>query len=131
MCNTESRPTLRRIGRRLWRIGKRLYYTHTHTPIVEESALESVLELADYSSESADSNADPEKIGVWVRALSLVTTVLSLLDGFMSIYLVFPIFMVILFLEHQCDTMSSDFWPFIYDGILCPLKVRQHRSMGD
>ena len=30
---------------------------HIHTPIVEESRLESVLESADYSSESADPNA--------------------------------------------------------------------------
>ena len=58
-----------RIGLRLWRIGRRLYYPHTHTPIVEESALESVLESADYSSKSADSNADSPKIGLWVWAL--------------------------------------------------------------
>ena len=31
--------------------------------------LELALELANYSSESADSNADPLKIGVWVQAL--------------------------------------------------------------
>ena len=37
----KNRPTLRRIGRQLWRIGRRLYYTHTHTPILEESVLES------------------------------------------------------------------------------------------
>ena len=53
MLNTESRPALQRIGRRLWRIGRQLYYTHTHTLIVEESVLES----ADYSSKSANSNA--------------------------------------------------------------------------
>ena len=64
MFNTENWPTLRRIGRRLWRISRRLYYPHTHTPIVEESALKLVLELADYSSKSADS----PQIGVWVRA---------------------------------------------------------------
>ena len=32
---------------------------HTHTLILGGLALESVLELADSSSESADSNADP------------------------------------------------------------------------
>ena len=64
MFDTKSRPILQRIGRRLWRIGRRLYYTHTHTPIVEESELES----ADYSSKSADSNADSPKVGLWVRA---------------------------------------------------------------
>ena len=70
MFNTENRLTLRRIGRRLRRIGRRLYYTHTHTLIFEESALESALESADYSSESADSNAYSPKIGVWVQALT-------------------------------------------------------------
>ena len=45
---------------------------HTHTPIVEESALELALELADSSSESANSDADSPKIGVWVQALRLV-----------------------------------------------------------
>ena len=69
MFNTESRPTVQRIGRRLWRIGRRLYYPHTHTLIVEESALESVLESADYISKSVDSNADSPKIGLWVWAL--------------------------------------------------------------
>ena len=68
MFNTESQPTLQRIGRRLWRIGCRLYYPHTHTPIVDESGLESVLESADYSPKLADSNADSPKIGLWVWA---------------------------------------------------------------
>ena len=71
MFNTENRPTLHRIGRQLWRIGRRLYYTHTHTSILEESALESALESADYSSESANFNDYSPRIGVWVRALSL------------------------------------------------------------
>ncbi len=61
--------TLHRIGRRLWRIGRQLYYTHTHTPLLEESSLESALETADKSPESANSNAYSPKIGVWVRAL--------------------------------------------------------------
>ena len=65
MFNTENRPTLRRIGRRLWRIGRQLYYTHT-TQILEESALESALESADYSSESANSNAYSTKIDIGV-----------------------------------------------------------------
>ena len=68
MFDTESQLTLRRISRRLLGIGQLIYYTHTHTPIVEESALESALELADSSSESADSNVDSPKISVWVRA---------------------------------------------------------------
>ena len=72
MFNTENRPTLLRIGHRLCRIGRRLYYTHTHTQILEELALESALESADYSSKSADSNAYSPKIGVWVRAFSLI-----------------------------------------------------------
>ena len=38
--------------------------------IVEESALESALELAGYSSESADSNADSPKIVVWLGEMS-------------------------------------------------------------
>ena len=75
MFDTENSPTLRRISRQLWRIGRRLYYTHTHTPLLEESALESVLESAlesaDYSSESANSNAYSPKIGVWVQAFIL------------------------------------------------------------
>ena len=70
MFNTENRPTVRVIGRRLWRIGRRLYSTHTHTPILEKSALESALESADSISESADSNAYSPKIGVWVWALN-------------------------------------------------------------
>ena len=65
MFNTESRPTVQRIGLRLWRICRRFYYPHTHTPIVKESVLESVLESADYSSKSADSNADSPKVGLW------------------------------------------------------------------
>ena len=69
MFNTENRPTLRRICQRLWTISRRLYYTRTHTPIVEESALELALESADSSSESADSNVDSPKIGTWVQAL--------------------------------------------------------------
>ena len=44
---------------------------HTYRPIVEESAVESVSESADYSSKSDDSNADSPKIGLWVRALTL------------------------------------------------------------
>ena len=64
--NTESRPTVQRIGRRLWRIDRWLYYPRTHTPIVEESALESVLESTDYSSKLADSNAD----SVWKSCIS-------------------------------------------------------------
>ena len=64
MFNMENSQTLRRIGKRLWRIGRRLYYTHTHTPILEESALELALESTDYSSESAYS----PRIGVWVRS---------------------------------------------------------------
>ena len=64
MFNTESWPTLQRIGHQL-------YYPHTHTPIVKKSALESMLESSDYSSKSADSNADSPKIGLWVWALSL------------------------------------------------------------
>ena len=67
IIKTESRPTLRRISRQLWRIGRQLYYTHTHTQIVEEAALELTLESAEFSSESADSNADSQKFGVWVR----------------------------------------------------------------
>ena len=61
MFNTEGQPTVQRIGRRL-------YYPHTQTPIVEESALESVLESADFSSKLADSNANSPKIGLWVWA---------------------------------------------------------------
>ena len=72
MFNSESRPTLQRIGHRLWRIGLQLYYPHTHRLIVEESALESVLESADSSSKSADSNADSQKISLWVWAFRLV-----------------------------------------------------------
>ena len=68
MFGKESRPTLLRVGRRLWRVGRRLYIACTHTLIVEELELESVLESANYGYESADSNADPTKIGVWVRA---------------------------------------------------------------
>ena len=41
--------------------------THIHTPIVDESVLESALESAD----SANSNADSPKIGVWVQAFNL------------------------------------------------------------
>ena len=40
MFNTENRLTLQRVGRRLWRISRRLFYTNTHTSILE-SALES------------------------------------------------------------------------------------------
>ena len=64
MLDKESRPTLRRVGRRL-------YIAHTHAPIIEELGVESVLESADYSSESADSNVDPLKIGVRVRAFKV------------------------------------------------------------
>ena len=74
MLNTDSRPTLWKIGLRLWRIGVRLHNVHTHTTIVEELALESALESADYSSELADSNADPPKIGVWVRAFRVTNS---------------------------------------------------------
>ena len=42
--------------------------------IVEELALESELESADYSSELADSNANPPKIGVWVRAFRVTNS---------------------------------------------------------
>ena len=66
MFNTDSQPTLWRVGRRLWRVGRQLHNAGTHSPIGEEMALES----ADYSSESADSNADPPKIGVCVWVLS-------------------------------------------------------------
>ena len=52
MFDMENRLTLRRIGRRL-------YCTHTHSPIFEELVLESGV-----------SNADSPKIGVWVRALN-------------------------------------------------------------
>ena len=38
--------------------------------IIEELGLESGLESADYSSELANSNTDPPKIGVWVRAFT-------------------------------------------------------------
>ena len=71
MFDKESQPTLCRVSGRLWRVGGRLYIAHTQATIVEESGLESALESADYSSESADSNADPPKIGVWVRALTV------------------------------------------------------------
>ena len=70
MFDKESRPTLRKVGRRLWRVCRRFYIVRTHTPIVQELGLESALESADYSSESGDSNADPPKIGVWVQAFS-------------------------------------------------------------
>ena len=76
MFNTESRPTLQRIGGRfsiivyMWVWG--LYYPHTDTPIVEESALESMLESADYSSKSADSHVDSPKIGLWVWGIKAV-----------------------------------------------------------
>ena len=60
----ENRPAL-------WRICRRLHNAHTHTPFVEELALELALESADYSYESSDSNADPVNISVWVRALNL------------------------------------------------------------
>ena len=39
----------------------------SHTPMVEELALETALEWADHNSESTDSNADPPKIGVWIQ----------------------------------------------------------------
>ena len=71
MFNTECQLTLRRIRRRLCRISRRLHYTRTHTLIVEEWVLESLLESADYSAESANSNANSPKISVWVRALSI------------------------------------------------------------
>ena len=48
-----------------------------YTPIVGELALELALELADYSSKLADSNIDQPKIGVWVRAFSLVANFLT------------------------------------------------------
>ena len=81
----ESQPTLRRVGRRLSRVGRLLHKAHTHTPIFEQLVLETALEsadssseladssseLADSSSELADSNANSPKIGVWVWALSL------------------------------------------------------------
>ena len=63
MFETESRPTL-------WRVGWRLYFAHTHTPIVEELELELALESADYGYKSANSSTDPTKIGVWVRAFN-------------------------------------------------------------
>ena len=44
MFDKESRPSQRRVGRRLWRVGQRLYIAHTHAPIVEELGLESALE---------------------------------------------------------------------------------------
>ena len=71
MFNAESWPTLRRVGRQLWRVGRRFYNARTHTPIVEELELESAFELFDYSYVSADSKANPPKIGVWVRALRI------------------------------------------------------------
>ena len=76
MIDKESPPTLRRVGRRL-------YITHTHAAIVEELGLESALESADYSFESADSNAYSPKIGVWVRASTL--TVLEIVHVYTSI----------------------------------------------
>ena len=45
-----------------------LRFHNAHTLIVEELAPESLLESVDYSSESADSNADPPIIGVRVWA---------------------------------------------------------------
>ena len=59
--NMDSQPTLQRVGRQLWRVGQRLHNACTHTPIVEELALDSALESADYSPESADYNANPPK----------------------------------------------------------------------
>ena len=49
--------------------------THTHTPIDEESGLESVLESANYSSKLADSNADSPKIGLWVWAFRYLSAI--------------------------------------------------------
>ena len=71
MFDMESQPSLRRVSR-LWRIGRQLYIVCTHTPIVEELELESVIESVDYGYEPANSNADPTKIHVWVRALRLI-----------------------------------------------------------
>ena len=73
MFDMESLLTLRRVGRRLWRVGRLLHKAHTHTPIVEQLMLELVLESADSSSESADSNANSPKIGVWVWAFNVAT----------------------------------------------------------
>ena len=72
MFNTESWPTLQKVGRQLWRNSRRLHYTHTDTPLVEGSVLELALELADYSADSADSNADYQKIDVLVLAFSVL-----------------------------------------------------------
>ena len=55
-----------------------ILYPYPHTPIFEESMLESAIE-------SVDSNADSPKIGVWVRALSLYqATVRQVGPGFLS-----------------------------------------------
>ena len=70
MFDKDSLPTLRRVGRRLWRVSRRFHKAHTHTPIVEELALESELESADHSSESANSNVYRENICVCVWAFS-------------------------------------------------------------
>ena len=58
MFDTESRLTLQSIGRRLWRISRLLNYPHTHTLIV-------------------DSNADSQKIGLWVWAFIATRAYLS------------------------------------------------------
>ena len=53
MFNTGIWPTLQRVCRRLWRVGRRLPNALTHTTSVEELAPELALESADYSFESA------------------------------------------------------------------------------
>ena len=108
MFNTESWLTLQRISRRLWRIGHRLYYPHTHTPIVEESALESVLESADYSSKSADSNADSPKVGLWVWAFRVGIAYLCwILNMFITGYAMFLLFCHIsVFFLLELDTIG-------------------------
>ena len=62
MFNMDSWPTLLRIDRRLWRVSRRSQNACTHTPIVEEWAVESANSTADFA-------ANPLRIGLWVWVL--------------------------------------------------------------
>ena len=64
MFNMHSQPTLRRLGRWLWRVDDNYIPTGG-------SALESADSELESADSSADSNADPPEIGLWVRASSV------------------------------------------------------------
>ena len=101
MFDRESRP-------KLWRVGQRFYIARTHTPIIEGLGLELALESADSSSESADSNADPPKIGVWVRAFTELLFTIASENSFSPNWQIIVKTIIIKVRTHWADFLSAD-----------------------